>query len=106
MSTEVSNNGVIFTKVVEAGSPEINKNFKFTERKINISSPLKPDEILTRNLYLSLDPYLVHRMKKDVKVFEPYTVGNVLETNGIGVVVNSNNSQWKKGDLFLGPIGE
>jgi len=69
---------------------------------------LEKDEILIRNLYMSLDPYMRGRMRsvEGKSYSKPFVIGNVLEAGGIGVVVNSNNDQWKKGDIFLGLIGK
>jgi NADPH-dependent curcumin reductase CurA len=110
MSTsEVSNNGVIFTKIFETGLPVINEHFEVAERKINISSTnLEKDEILVKNLYLSLDLYLLARMKSsDVKSYLGYfPIGDVMESGCISVVVKSNNDQWKEGDLYSGVSGK
>ena len=63
----ISNNGVIFLKVPEAG-PVTNEHFKFVERKINISSTvLEKDEILVKNIYMSLDPYMRGRMRQVIR---------------------------------------
>ncbi|CAG8527047.1 4569_t:CDS:2 [Funneliformis caledonium] len=109
MSTEESNNGVIFVKVPE-DLPVINEHFKFIERKINISSTvLEKGEILIKNVYLSLDPYMRGRMrvseKNEKNYINAFSVGKVMEAGGVGVVIASNNDQWKKGDLFSGYIG-
>ncbi|GBC09829.1 hypothetical protein RclHR1_09140009 [Rhizophagus clarus] len=109
MSTsEVSNNAVIYTKVFETGLPVINEHFKVVERKINISSTkLEKDEILVKNLYISLDLFILTRMKSsDVKNYLGlFPIGSVLESGCISVVVKSNNDQWKEGDLYSGTSG-
>ena len=108
MPAKVSNNGVIFTKVPETGFPVINEHFKFVERKIDISSiVLEKDEILIKNIYMSLDPYMRSRMRpSEVKsYFGTFVIGNVMEAGCVGVVVKSNNGQWKEGDFFMGFSG-
>lgn len=108
-SSEVSNNGVIFTKVFETGLPVINEHFKVAERKINISSTkLEKDEILVKNLYISLDLYILSRMKTGVvkSYLGLFPIGNALESGCISVVIKSNNDQWKKGDLYSGVSGK
>src|ERR1043165_1099587 len=102
MSTEVSNNGVIFTKAPE-GLPVIGEHFKIVERKIDISSTvLEKNEILVKNLYISLDPYMRGRMRSSAakSYNEPFIIGNVIETTCVSVVVKSNNDQWKEGDFY------
>jgi NADPH-dependent curcumin reductase CurA len=108
MSTKVSNNCVVFTKVPEE-FPVINEHFKIVERQFDISSVvLEKDEILIKNLYMSLDPYLRGRMRpKDVKSYvNPFIIGEVMETLCIGVVIKSNNAQWEEGDLYSGLSGK
>ncbi|PKC59971.1 NAD(P)-binding protein [Rhizophagus irregularis] len=107
-SSEVSNNGVIFTKGFDSGLPVINEHFKIAERKINISSTkLEKGEILVKNLYISLDLYVLSRMKSGaVKSYLGlFPIGCVLESGCISVVVKSNNDQWKESDLYSGVSG-
>lgn len=108
-SSEVSNNGVIFTKGFDSGLPVINEHFKIAERKINISSTkLEKGEILVKNLYISLDLYVLSRMKSGaVKSYLGlFPIGCVLESGCISVVVKSNNDQWKESDLYSGVSGK
>ena len=107
MSSKVSNNGVIFTKVPEGeGLPVINEHFKFVEREIDISSTvLEKDEILIKNLYMSPDAYLRRRMISAKTHIEPFIIGNVMESGCVSAVVKSNNDQWKEGDLYCGESG-
>jgi NADPH-dependent curcumin reductase CurA len=108
MSTKVSNNGVIYTKVPE-GLPVINEHFKFVEREIDLSSiVLEKNEILVKNLYMSLDPYMRGRMRpSNVKSYnKPFVLEKVLEAGCTSVVVKSNSDQWKEGDFYCGISGK
>src|SRR5579871_459914 len=104
MSTKVSNNGIIFAKEFEDGLPVVNEHLKCIERKIDISSTvLEKNEILVKNLYISLDLYLLSRLRTGLKSYlQQFAIGGVLESGCVGVAVKSNNDQWKEGDLFLG----
>jgi len=107
MSTEVSNKGVIFARP-PTGLPAINEHFKFVERKIDISATvLDKDEILIKNLYMSLDPYMRGRMRpSNVKSYiEPFKLGEVMDVGCVSVVVKSNNDKWKEGDFYYGFSG-
>jgi NADPH-dependent curcumin reductase CurA len=56
-----------------------------------------PGEMLVRNSYLSVDPYMRGRMR-DVKSYvPPFQVGDVLEGGAVGQVVASNGGQLEEG---------
>ncbi|CAG8546457.1 15063_t:CDS:2, partial [Funneliformis mosseae] len=64
---------------------------------INISSTVL--KFLSKT-YLSLDPYMRGRMrvceKNEKNYINAFSVGKVMEAGGVGVVIASNNDQWKK----------
>lgn len=62
-------------------------------------------EVLVRNIYLSLDPYMRGRMN-DVKSYAPSVqLGQVMVGGTAGEVVASNNPRFRPGDLVLGHFG-
>jgi NADPH-dependent curcumin reductase CurA len=62
-------------------------------------------QVLVRNLWLSLDPYMRGRMN-DVKSYaESVKIGGVMVGGTVGEVVESNNPGFKKGDQVLGYYG-
>lgn len=67
-----------------------------------------PDEgqILVRNSFLSLDPYMRGRMK-DVRdaYAQPYALGEPLGGATVGMVVASRHARYRPGDLVVGPGG-
>lgn len=57
------------------------------------------NDVLVKNLYLSCDPYMRHRMRGETNSYiPPYQEGQVLDGYGVSKVVLSNNSSFKVGD--------
>jgi len=64
-----------------------------------------PGEILVRNIFLSLDPYMRGRMR-DRKSYTPgFELGKVLQAGAVGEVVASNDLALAEGDLVEGRLG-
>ncbi len=62
-------------------------------------------EVLVRNLWLSLDPYMRGRMNA-VKSYAKYVeIGEVMTGGTVGEVIESNNPQFKVGDHVVGSLG-
>lgn len=59
-------------------------------------------EFLVRNIYLSIDPALVGRMRDEDNYAESVGVGEVMHCYGIGQVIESKNANVKKGEIRLG----
>jgi NADPH-dependent curcumin reductase CurA len=77
-------------------------DFKLVEA--DIPSP-GAGQVLVRNLWLSLDPYMRGRMN-DVKSYaESVKIGGVMVGGTVGEVVESNNPAFRKGDHVLGYFG-
>ena len=62
-------------------------------------------QVLVKNLYLSLDPYMRGRMN-DAKSYAAKTeIGDVMVGGTVGEVLESNNSRFKAGDVVVGYQG-
>ena len=86
-------------QVVLASRPEgpvTEKNFRFVESAIPT-----PDEgeVLVRNLYLSLDPYMRMRMNDGKSYAPPVQLGEVMVGGTVGEVVESRDPRFKQGDI-------
>ena len=57
-----------------------------------------PGQVLVRNSYMSVDPYMRGRMTDRESYVPPFQIGEVLSGGAVGQVVESNNPAWKKGD--------
>jgi NADPH-dependent curcumin reductase CurA len=77
-------------------------NFRLVETILDAPDE---DEVLVRNSYLSLDPYM--RMRMDaVKSYAPYVeLGQVMVGGTVGEVLESNYADLKPGDLVTGSLG-
>lgn len=66
---------------------------------------IEDGQVLVRNLYMSVDPYMRGRMVDRESYVPPFEVGRALEGAAIGQVVDSKNDRFKPGDhvqSFLG----
>jgi hypothetical protein len=70
------------------------ENFELAE--VTVPDP-GPGEVLVRNSYLSVDPYMRGRMR-DVKSYQPpYALGEVMSGGAVGQVVASNGGKFEEG---------
>ena len=82
--------------------PVTEKNFRFVESAM--PSPMA-GEVLVRNLYLSLDPYMRMRMNDGKSYAPPVQLGEVMVGGTIGEVVESKDPRFKTGDMVGGRSG-
>src|SRR5258708_13527504 len=80
--------------------PVTENNFRFVESAL--PSP-KDGEVLVRNLYLSLDPYMRMRMNDGKSYAAPVQLGEVMVGATIGEVVESKDPRFKIGHILGGP---
>ena len=79
------------------------EHFELVE--VPVPSP-EEGQILVRNLWMSVDPYMRGRMKAGRGSYvEPFEVGQTLEGGAIGEVVESRNPAFKPGDHVLSMMG-
>jgi len=64
-----------------------------------------PGEILVRNHFLSLDPYMRSRLSDAKSYAKPQEIGAVMGGGTVGEVVESNNPRFKTGDFVVGMGG-
>ncbi|HKW81061.1 MAG TPA: NADP-dependent oxidoreductase [Casimicrobiaceae bacterium] len=62
-------------------------------------------EVLVRNEWLSLDPYMRGRMSDARSYVPPVQIGEVMVGQTVGEVVESRDSRFKPGDKVLTPLG-
>lgn len=78
------------------------ENFSVTEAAVT-----KPadGEVLVRNIFMSVDPYMRGRMN-DVKSYvPPFQIGEVLQAGVVGQVVESRFDGIAEGDYVMGMLG-
>jgi NADPH-dependent curcumin reductase CurA len=64
-----------------------------------------PGQVLVKNLYLSLDPYMRGRMNAGPSYAANVEIGGVMVGGTVGEVVESNNPKFKPGDTVSGYFG-
>jgi hypothetical protein len=77
-------------------------NFKL----ISADTPaLQEGQVLVRNHYLSLDPYMRGRMNDSKSYAVPQPLGQVMEGGTVGEVIESRNPKFKAADIVVGRGG-
>ena len=77
-------------------------NFKIVEAPVPEPGP---GQVLVRNRYLSLDPYMRGRMSEAKSYAAPVAIGAVMIGGTAGEVVRSLHPNFKAGDLVVGYLG-
>jgi NADPH-dependent curcumin reductase CurA len=72
------------------------ENFDLVE--VDLPDP-GPGEVVVRNLFMSVDPYMRGRMNETHVYTTPFELGAVLEGGAIGEVVASGDERFAAGDL-------
>jgi NADPH-dependent curcumin reductase CurA len=62
-------------------------------------------EVLVRNKFMSVDPYMRSRMNDAKSYIPPFQIGEVLQAGVVGEVVASNFDGIDKGDHVMGMLG-
>ncbi|XP_068108060.1 prostaglandin reductase 2-like [Hyperolius riggenbachi] len=75
------------------------ENFRLEEA--DLAEDLSDGQVLVQTLYLSVDPYLRCLMNEDTGAdyFQPWQIGEVIVSGGIGVVELSRSSNLTVGDI-------
>ncbi len=77
-------------------------NFKLVESSI---PALADGQVLVRNHFLSLDPYMRGRMSESKSYAQPQPLNEVMLGGTVGEVVESKNEHFKAGDKVVGMGG-
>ena len=73
---------------------------------VEVPSPdLGENQLLVKNLYMSVDPYMRGRMNDFKSYIPPFQIGQTLEGGSVGEVIESNNDQFKPGDIVVSFLG-
>ena len=69
------------------------------------SEPLRDGEVLVRNLFMSVDPYMRGRMNEGPSYAPPFEIGKPLDGGAIGDVIESRAPEFKPGDVVVSNFG-
>ena len=101
----VQNKGLIF-KSVPSGWPTPGKDLAIEAREFNLDAVPPEDGLITKNIYLSFDPYQRNRMRHaETKYFTTsFDLGKPITNSGVAKVLKSKNLKFREGDLVIGPL--
>jgi NADPH-dependent curcumin reductase CurA len=80
------------------------KESDFEIREASLPSP-GVGELLVRNVYVSVDPYMRSRMTGVRTYVPPYAVGGTINGAAVGRVVESNDERYAAGDWVVSQLG-
>ena len=69
------------------------------------SEPLRDGEVLVRNLFMSVDPYMRGRMNEGKSYVPPFELGKPLSGGAVGDVIESRAREFKPGDVVTSNFG-
>ncbi|KAH0736739.1 hypothetical protein KY285_012446 [Solanum tuberosum] len=105
MAEEMMNNKQIILKHYVEGYPK-ESDMEFKNSIIKLTVPEGSNVVVLKNLYLSCDPYMRNRMSKlEGSYIQSFTPGYPITGYGVSKVVESSDSNYKKGDLIWGMTG-
>ena len=76
----------------------IQENFKLVE--VELAAP-QDGEVLVKNHYMSVDPYMRGRMRAEAVYAQPYGLNEVMYGAAVGEVIESADSSLQAGDIVL-----
>ena len=77
-------------------------NFTLTQTELE---PLQDQQVLIRNLFMSVDPYMRGRMNEGKSYVPPFELGKPLEGGAVGEVIESRAKEFKPGDAVTSNFG-
>ena len=86
---------------VPAGLPEIS-NFELKTKEIKL---VENNDVMIKNKWISVDPYMRARMTEKKNYKEPFKIGEPMDGAAIGEVIMSKSSNFKKGDIVTSSFG-
>lgn len=105
LSDMIGNKRLIFNSI-PSGMPEAGVNLGITDEILDLSN-VPVGGIITRNLFVSYDPYqrICMREPQGVPYFRPYQVHQPIYNYGVAQVVATDNPAYLKGDIIGGFVG-
>jgi NADPH-dependent curcumin reductase CurA len=92
-------------RVTMAARPEgFPKDSDFAVEEAEVRAP-RPGEVLARVLWASVDPYQRGRMSQVRSYAKGLEIGDVMTSQSLGEVVESQDGRFSPGDLVVGQLG-
>ncbi|KAF9345420.1 hypothetical protein BGX34_004783, partial [Mortierella sp. NVP85] len=77
----------------------------FAVQTHDLKADLKDNDVLVRNLFISLDPYMRGRMRESKSYIAGFKIGEPLIASGVSQVVESKNASFPVGAIVTGMVG-
>src|ERR1035441_6232776 len=77
-------------------------NFTLAQTELE---PLQDQQVLVRNLFMSVDPYMRGRMNDGKSYVPPFELGKPLDGGAVGEVIESRAGEFKPGDAVTSNFG-
>ena len=77
-------------------------NFTRTDEAV---PDIRNGQLLVRNIFMSVDPYMRGRMNDTKSYVPPFQIGAVLQAGVVGQVASSKNADFAEGDYVMGMLG-
>ncbi|MFZ6642099.1 NADP-dependent oxidoreductase [Undibacterium sp. TC4M20W] len=100
-----TNSQLAYQRIVLASRPKgqvVPENFRLESLPV---PELKDGELLVRNHYMSLDPYMRGRMEDAKSYAAPQVIDETMIGGTVGEVVASKNAKFNVGDKVIGMLG-
>ena len=92
---------IVLKKYIPSGTPEPD-NFKIKEIEIDIE---KDNQIIVKNEWISVDPYMRARMTDRKNYIPPFEIDKPMEGSAIGRVIKSKSELFSEGDFVTSNYG-
>lgn len=98
----VQNKGLIFKKV-PSGWPVAGQDLTIETRDIDLDQAPPPNGLITKNFYVSFDPYQRGRMRapESASYSPPFELGKPITNRAVSKVVKSGTDKFKAGDIIV-----
>ncbi|XP_008792045.2 2-alkenal reductase (NADP(+)-dependent)-like isoform X1 [Phoenix dactylifera] len=86
-------------------------DFELRSAPLTPATPQGSEDVIVKNLFVSIDPYQINRMKEysssqeTVEVARRLLPGQRIDAFGVGRVVASGNAEFKRDELVAGMLG-
>lgn len=77
-------------------------NFKLERVELE---PISGQQVLVRNLFMSVDPYMRGRMNEDKSYVPPFALNQPLAGGAVGEIVESRTKEFMPGDVVISDFG-
>ena len=98
---KITSKNIVLKKYIPTGTP-VKDDFNIREITLSLKNN---HEVLIKNLWISVDPYMRTRMTDRKNYILPFKINEPMEGSAIGKVLESNSELFSKGDFVESMYG-